>query len=114
MGASKSFHSMYDHGFVRVASAVPNVRPAEPAFNAERTLGLARRASDDDAALVIFPELGLTGYAIDDLHHQQAVLAGAIDAIARIRAESTGLRPVIIVGAPLPIEGGLFNCAIVI
>jgi NAD+ synthase (glutamine-hydrolysing) len=114
MGASESFHSMYDHGFVRVASAVPNVRPAEPAFNAERTLGLARRASDDDAALVIFPELGLTGYAIDDLHHQQAVLAGALDAIDRIRAESAGLRPVIIVGAPLPIEGGLFNCAIVI
>ncbi len=114
MPAPGTFHSLYDHGFVRVASAVPHVRPAEPAFNAERTLGLARRASEDHAALVIFPELGLTGYAIDDLLHQQAVLAGALEAIEQLRAESAELRPVIIAGAPLPIEGGLFNCAIVI
>jgi NAD+ synthase (glutamine-hydrolysing) len=114
MAAPETFHSLYDHGYVRVASAVPHVRPAEPAFNAERTLGLARRASEDHAALVLFPELGLSGYAIDDLHHQQALLAGALGAVDAIRAESVELRPVIIVGAPLPIEGGLFNCAIII
>ena len=109
-----AFRSLYSHGFIRVASAVPHGRPAEPAFNAERTLALAQRASDDHAALVIFPELGVSAYAIDDLLHQQALLASVLDALERIRAESVGLRPVIIVGAPLPIEGGLFNCAIVI
>ncbi len=114
MAAPETFDSLYSHGFIRVASAVPHVRPAEPAFNAERTLGLARRASDDHAALVLFPELGVTGYAIDDLLHQQAVLASALDALERIRAESVDLRPVIIVGVPLPIEGGLFNCAVMI
>jgi NAD+ synthase (glutamine-hydrolysing) len=46
---------LYGHGFVRVAAAVPRVRVAEPAFNAERTLALARQASDADAALVLFP-----------------------------------------------------------
>jgi len=54
-----SFVSLYSHGFARVAAAVPHLRIGEPAFNAERTLGLARRASEDQAALVIFPELGL-------------------------------------------------------
>jgi NAD+ synthase (glutamine-hydrolysing) len=109
-----AFRSLYNHGFIRVASAVPHVRPADPAFNAERTLALARRASDDYAGLVIFPELGVSAYAIDDLLHQQALLAAGLDALEQIRAESVDLRPVIIVGAPLPIEGGLFNCAIII
>src|SRR5690242_2536545 len=94
------FASLYSHGFVRVAAAVPHMAVAEPAFNAERTLALARQASDDHAALVIFPELGLSGYSIDDLLHQGAVLDGVVDAIARIAAESASLTPVIAVGAP--------------
>ena len=61
------FNSLYSHGFVRIAAAVPNVRIADPAFNAQRTIELAGRASDERAALVVFPELGLSGYAIDDL-----------------------------------------------
>ncbi len=108
------FGSLYSHRFARVAAAVPHVRIAEPAFNAERVLELAGRASDARAALVIFPELGLSGYAIDDLLHQHALASGVLDAVQRIAAESAGVRPVIVVGAPLWVEGGLFNCAIVI
>ena len=67
---SDSFHSLYSHGFVRVAAATPRVGLADPAFNAGHTLALARRASDEHAALVVFPELGLSGYSIDDLLHQ--------------------------------------------
>ena len=59
---------------MRVAAAVPHVRIGRPAFNAERTLALAQRAAEADAALVIFPELGLSAYAIDDLLHQHALL----------------------------------------
>jgi NAD+ synthase (glutamine-hydrolysing) len=108
------FESLYSHGFARVAAAVPHVRIAEPAFNAERTLELARRASDAHAALVIFPELGLSGYAIDDLLHQHALAAAVLEAVQRIVVESAALRPVIVVGAPLWAEGGLFNAAIVV
>ncbi|MBV9423253.1 MAG: NAD(+) synthase [Solirubrobacterales bacterium] len=108
------FGSLYSHQFARVAAAVPHVRIAEPAFNAERVLELAARASDARASLVIFPELGLSGYAIDDLLHQHAMASAVLDAVRRIAAESSGLRPVIVVGAPLWAEGGLFNCAIVI
>ena len=53
-----TFGSLYSHGFARVAAAVPRVRIGEPAFNAERTLSLARQAADDHSALVIFPEGG--------------------------------------------------------
>ncbi len=109
-----SFHSLYSHGFVRVAAAVPHVAIGEPEFNAERTLALARRASDAHAALVIFPELGLSGYAIDDLLHQHSLTDAVLDAIALIAAQSTSLRPVVVVGAPLWAESGLFNTAVVI
>jgi NAD+ synthase (glutamine-hydrolysing) len=107
------FGSLYSHGFVRVATAVPRVRIAEPAFNADRTLELARRASDAGAALVVFPELGLSGYSIEDLLHQQALTDAVLDALARIVGESAGLSPVLVVGAPLRAGDGLFNAAVV-
>src|SRR4051794_12323367 len=69
------FNSLYTHGLARVAAGVPHLRPAEPRFNAERTIALARRAAEEDAAVVVFPELGLSAYAIDDLLHQEALTA---------------------------------------
>ncbi len=109
-----SFGSLYNHGFVRAAAAVPHMRIGEPSFNAERTLALAEQASRDHAALVIFPELGLSGYSIDDLLHQQALLGAVEEAIGRIVRESESLEPVVVVGAPLRSEHGLFNTGVVI
>jgi NAD+ synthase (glutamine-hydrolysing) len=110
----RPFDSLYSHGFARVAAAVPHLRPAEPDFNAERTLALARRASAEDAALVVFPELGLSAYAIDDLLHQAALLDAVEAALGRIVEASRELEPVIVVGAPLRAEGGIFNSAVAI
>ena len=110
----RPFASLYSHGFARVAAAVPHMRIVEPAYNAERTLALARQASDEHAALVVFPELGLSGYSIDDLLHQDALLDGVVAAIGRIADESATLSPMLLVGAPLRCEHGLFNCAVVI
>jgi NAD+ synthase (glutamine-hydrolysing) len=110
----RPFASLYSHGFARVAAAVPHMRIAEPAYNAERTLALARQASDEHAALVVFPELGLSGYSIDDLLHQEALLDGVVAAIGRIADESADLIPMLLVGAPLRCEHGLFNCAVII
>jgi NAD+ synthase (glutamine-hydrolysing) len=109
-----SFASLYSHGFVRVAAAVPHMRIGEPDYNAERTLALAHQASDRHAALVIFPELGISGYSIDDLLHQGAVLDAVLSAVGRIASESASLQPVIVVGAPMRFEHGVFNTAVVI
>ncbi|MFZ0089396.1 MAG: NAD(+) synthase [Solirubrobacteraceae bacterium] len=108
------FRSPYGHGFVRVAAAVPHVRVGDPAFNGARTLELARRADESHAALVIFPELGLAAYSSEDLLHQGALLDGVASALERLVLASERLRPVIVVGAPVAAEGGLFNAAIVI
>ncbi|HTX11237.1 MAG TPA: NAD(+) synthase [Solirubrobacteraceae bacterium] len=108
------FSSLYSHGFVRVAAGVPHVRIGDPHFNAERTMAIARQASDDHAALVIFPELGLSGYSIDDLLHQTALLDAVEDAVAELARGSGELEPVLIVGAPLRHDHGVFNTAVVI
>ncbi|HET6870913.1 MAG TPA: NAD(+) synthase [Solirubrobacteraceae bacterium] len=110
----RPFGSLYSHGFARVAAGVPHMRIADPSFNAERTIALARQASEDHAVLVVFPELGLSGYSIDDLLHQGALLDAVEEAIGRIVAESASLEPIVLVGAPLRCEHGVFNCAVVI
>jgi NAD+ synthase (glutamine-hydrolysing) len=109
-----SFFNLYRHNFVRVAVAVPEVRVADPAFNAGETIRLARQAADRHAALVVFPELGLSAYSCDDLFHQQALLDASLDALAHVVAASRNLAPVVVVGLPLRIDGPLLNCAAVL
>ncbi|MGA2015178.1 MAG: nitrilase-related carbon-nitrogen hydrolase, partial [Solirubrobacteraceae bacterium] len=72
--SDRSFASPYSHGFVRVCAAVPEVRVGDPEVNGQRTLKLARQAHEHNAALVIFPELGLAAYSSEDLFHQGALL----------------------------------------
>jgi NAD+ synthase (glutamine-hydrolysing) len=111
---AERFGSLYTHGFVRVAACAPSVVPADPAANAEAILAFAREADSEKAAILLTPELSLSGYAIDDLLHQDVLLNAVEDAIARIKAESANLFPVIIVGAPIRARGALFNCAVLI
>jgi NAD+ synthase (glutamine-hydrolysing) len=108
------FASPYAHGFVRVGAAVPEIRVGDPHHNGRRTIGLARRAHDRHIALVVFPELGLAAYSSEDLFHQQAMLDGVAGALSEIVDASRELFPVIVVGAPVQAEGGLFNSAVVI
>src|SRR5688572_20496348 len=108
------FDSPYSHGFVRVAVCIPFVRVADPDYNVARTLGLARRASEMGAVVALFPELGISAYSNEDLHQQDALLAGTEAALTRLVEESRALSPVLVVGAPLRFEAKLFNCAVVV
>lgn len=108
------FNSIYSHGFIRAAVGVPLLRVADPAYNAEQTLELARRASNEHAAVVLFPELGISAYSNDDLFQQDALLDATVAALGRLVEESRKLEPVLLVGAPLVFEGKLFNCAVII
>jgi NAD+ synthase (glutamine-hydrolysing) len=111
---SKPFHCVYAHGFIRAAVCIPFVRVADPAYNVERTLGLARRASELQAAIALFPELGISAYSNEDLFHQDALLDASVEALLYLIEASRDLYPVLLVGAPLRFEGKLFNCALVI
>ena len=108
------FESIYSHGFVRIAVCTPRVEVAHPATNVRHTLELARRAVTCKAALVLFPELGLSAYSNEDLALQDALLDSVELAVSELIESSRELQAVLIVGAPLRSEGRLFNCALVV
>jgi NAD+ synthase (glutamine-hydrolysing) len=111
---SDRFKSLYTHGFVRVAACAPVVVPANPAANAHAILKFAREADGEKAAILLTPELSLSGYAIDDLLLQDALLDAVETAIGKLKAESANLFPALVVGAPLRLGGAIYNCAVVI
>ena len=108
------FYSAYAQGFARVAACTLPVSVADPAANAGAVLAEARACHDEHVAVAVFPELCLSGYAIDDLVLQDTLLAGVRTAIAEIVEASADLMPVLVVGAPLVHGTRVLNCAVVI
>jgi NAD+ synthase (glutamine-hydrolysing) len=108
------FFNAYSYGFLRVAVASPRLRVADPAFNVARTIEMAEMAHARCAGLILFPELGLSAYAIDDLLQQSALLNAVEAALARLAEASRDLLPVVAVGGPLRFAGRLYNCAVIL
>ncbi|MEU9239443.1 NAD(+) synthase [Streptomyces sp. NPDC048385] len=109
-----NFWSIYEHGFARIASCTGHTVIADPRANAEAVLRQARRCAEEGVAVAVFPELGLTGYSIEDLLLQDAVLDQVVEAVATVVAGSAGLLPVLVVGAPLRHRNRVYNCAVVV
>ncbi|WP_369390890.1 NAD(+) synthase [Streptomyces sp. CG1] len=109
-----SFWSIYQHGFARIAACTGHTVIADPHANAEAVLRHARRCAEEGVAVAVFPELCLSGYAIDDLLLQDALLDDVETAVAGIVAESADLLPVLVVGAPLRHRDRIFNCAVLV
>ncbi|ORB26223.1 NAD(+) synthase [Mycolicibacterium parafortuitum] len=108
------FYSAYRHGFVRVAACTHHTALADPAANAETVLALARECDDDNVALAVFPELTLSGYSIEDIVMQDALLEAVHEAVLEVVAGSVDLLPVLVVGAPLRHRHRIYNTAVVI
>ena len=108
------FLSAYDQGFARVAAVTLPVVPVDPAANAAAIIEQARALAEDGVCLAAFPELCLTGYAIDDLLLSDVLLSDVLAAIETLRAASADLLPALVVGAPLRLGDRLYNCALVI
>ncbi|MDO9407517.1 NAD(+) synthase [Patulibacter sp.] len=108
------FRSLYQHGFARVAACTARVSIADPQRNAEAVLRQARACADEGVAVVVLPELTLTGYSIEDLLHQDAVLDGVEDALRTVVQGTTDLLPLLVLGAPLRHRNRIYNCAVVV
>ena len=108
------FFSPYRHQFVRLGACVPQVALAEPAKNGDQVLDLVTTGDKAGIALMVFPELCLSAYSIDDLLFQDAVLDAVAGQIDRLISASRKLLPVLVVGAPLRWQGRLYNCGLVI
>lgn len=110
---TNTFFNLYNHGFIRAAVCVPEVKVGDVNFNTIKTIDLARKAAANKALLAIFPELGISAYSNDDLFHQDALLQSVTSALRRIKAASVNLNMIIAVGAPIQVDCRLFNCAVV-
>src|ERR671921_884613 len=109
-----NFRCIYQHGFARVAACTTRIAIADPPANAEAVLREGRACAGAGVGLALFPELNLTGYSIEDLLLQDAVLDGAEAAVARVVEESADLLPMLVFGAPLRHRNRIYNCAIVV
>lgn len=112
--ASHSFYSLHRQGMLRTGVCTPIATAGDPAANAQATIALARQGDAEGADLLVFPELNVTSYAIDDLHLQDAILDATEAGIAAIVAASEDLKPVLLVGAALRRNGRVYNCALAI
>ena len=108
------FFSLHRQRMIRVAAATPPASVGDVPANAAATIALAQTADARGVDLVVFPELNLTSYAIDDLHLQSAQQAATRAGIEAVRAASVDLKPLLLVGAALVRNGRLYNCALAI
>jgi NAD+ synthase (glutamine-hydrolysing) len=109
-----AFHSLHSQGMVRVGACTPMGTVADPTANAAATIALARQGHEAGADLLVFPELNLSSYAIDDLHLQDAHAAAVERALVEVAVATADLSPVLLVGAGLRRNGRLYNCAVAI
>jgi NAD+ synthase (glutamine-hydrolysing) len=108
------FEAIHRHGFVRVSAASPTGSSGDVGFNVDQAIALAEEADGKGCDLVVFPELNISSYAVDDLFLQEAFLDSVEDGIARFRDSTAKLGPVFAIGAPLRRNGRLYNCALVV
>ncbi|WTP62528.1 NAD(+) synthase [Streptomyces phaeochromogenes] len=106
--------SIYQHGFARIAACTGHAAIADPPANAEAVLRQGRRCAQEGVAVAVFPELCLSGYSIEDLLLQDALLDEVEAALQTVVAGSADLLTVLVVGAPLRHRHRIYNCAVMV
>lgn len=114
MAKTHRFFSHHAHEFLRVGACTPVASVGDVAANVRETIALAKRGHKEACDLLVYPELNLTSYAIDDLHLQDAIQQAIEAGLAEVAAATAKLRPVLLVGAAIPRNGRLYNCAVAI
>ena len=99
------------HGFIRTAALTPKIQVADTRANGEETIRLAKEAADHGAKILVFPELGITGYTCSDLFLQELLLKAAREELFHIAKETAALDAILFVGLPWEKDGKLYNVA---
>ena len=102
------------YGFVNVAAAVPTVKVADVDYNVQQVESLIAQAEGRGIEVIVFPELCITGYTCQDLFKEQLLLDRAEQGIIMLLDFTRKLDVISIVGAPVVINGLLYNCSVVI
>lgn len=101
------------YGFLRVCAATPEIRVADCEFNGESVLESIKSANKNKVKLAVFPELCVTGATCGDLFLQKTLLDASENTVLSIVKKTSKMDVVCVLGAPLFINGGIYNCAVV-
>ncbi len=101
---------MYSKGFIKVASVTPKLKVGNPKFNVEEMLLILK---DVKSSITVFPELSVTAYTCNDLFFQESLIRNTKESIAYL-LENNPYHGILVIGAPLEVDGVLYNCAFVI
>lgn len=105
---------MKKYGFIRVGACVPKLKVADVTYNVSEIINNMKEADKKEVAILVFPELSLTGYTCSDLFFQEELITNTLVGLNKIMDESKNMELTVIVGSPLRISNQLFNCAFVI
>jgi NAD+ synthase (glutamine-hydrolysing) len=102
------------YGFIRIATAIPELRVADCAFNKAKIVDLIQQAEKENVQVACFPELCITGYTCADLFFQEKLLSDALQALGDLALHTRMATPAVIVGLPVRLGSSLFNAAAVL
>ena len=98
-------------GFYRIASVCPILKVADTEYNTDEIIRCGLLAKNEGAAVVVFPELCITGYTCSDLFHQELLLKKSFASLLKIAKSFDDMDMILAVGLPLRMFGKLYNCA---
>lgn len=103
-----------EHGYIKAAALSPKIRVADPKYNGEIIVQQVKEAAAQGAAVMVFPELCMTGYSCGDLFLQDLLLREAKNQLFAVAEQTAQIQAVIFVGLPLEYMGKLYNTAAVL
>ena len=105
---------MNNFGLIRTAAAVPAVKVADTRHNSEEICRMIEEAWKAKVSILVFPELSVTGATCGDIFRQSLIERSAEEGVKTILKASAGKKMAVVVGAPVPYAGSLYNCSLVI
>ncbi|MGN0817612.1 MAG: nitrilase-related carbon-nitrogen hydrolase, partial [Candidatus Coproplasma sp.] len=103
-----------NYGFIKACAATTDLKVADVQFNTQNIIKAINTAADNRAQLIVLPELSVCGYTCGDLFNQKRLLDGVVQSLKDIASATAGGRALVFVGAPLSVNGRLYNCAVAI
>ena len=99
------------HQFVRAAAASPELRVADPAYNAKIIIEIIKAQAKRGTEILAFPELSLCGYTCGDLLLNKTLTDGCLAALKRVAEATAGIKMLVFAGVPVVWQNKLYNCA---
>ena len=102
-------------GMLRAAAATPEVKVADVEWNVSEIGRLCKEvAGECNPALIVLPELAITGYTCGDLFRQKHLIRNAESGLRKLCAETAHLSQLLVVGCPVASGSKLYDAAVVV